>query len=242
VSEFLEDVPEGTPGHGDEFVRGESARARGESALERDPRTDTRWLVVDESLPRPELQAALRDALTWPRGALASALPALVGVAATLGGVVGVAVAVGGLDLVEWPSWAGLGSVGAAAAGITAYGVLGWHAHERAAARRRAATRVARAAVVEVPAAFAGWARAEGRTLRHDDLVALARALSATRAAASTLDAWRRGEPDVDWPHADSVVDPVLVGEYVAARAALDELAARHGWTVPAEVAPESLR
>jgi hypothetical protein len=50
------------------------------------------------------------------------------------------------------------------------------------------------------------------------------------------------GQPEIDWPHAAAVVDLVLVAEYEGARAALDELAARYGWTVPVEVAPESLR
>jgi hypothetical protein len=235
VSEFLDDVAEGSPGHGDEFER--QGSLDGGDAAGR-----TRWLVADASLPRAEAADALRDALTWPRVAGSSTIAPLSGLAAVLGGVLGIAIAVWGLGLVEWLSWAGLGAQGAAGASIAVGGVLAERVHRRAQARQRAATHVARDFLVEVPASFATWAGSDGRPLAHDDLVALARALSATQAAASTLDAWRWDAPDVDWPHAHAVVDPVLVGEYEAARAVLDELAARHGWSVPAEVAPESLR
>ena len=242
MSEFLDDVPEGVAGHGDEFERPGSVEG-GAGGPERPGASGgrTRWLISDASLPRAEAEAALRDALTWPRVAGSSMIAALSGLAAVVGGVLGIAAAVWGLGLVEWLSWAGLGALGAAGAGIAVGGVLAERVHRRAQERQQAATRVARESLVEVPASFATWAGSDGRSLAHHDLVALARAVSATRAAASTLDAWRWGEPDVDWPHADAVVDPVLVGEYEAARAALDELATRHGWTVPAEVAPESL-
>ncbi|TWX35009.1 hypothetical protein ES689_14295 [Frigoribacterium sp. ACAM 257] len=238
---FLDDVPEGTPGHGDEFDREAAAVHSCDSGVGPERGGGTRWLVADPDLSRQEAEATLRSALTWPR-AVGPADPALAGAAAAGGGAVGIATAIGALGLVEWPSWAALGAVGAAAGGIPVWAWLDLRARERTRARQRAATRVARESLVEVPASFASWARSDGRAVDHGDLVALARALSAARTAASTLDAWRWGEPDVDWPHAHAVVDPVLVDEYEAARAVLDELAARHGWTVPAEVAPESLR
>ena len=249
MSEFLDDVPEGVAGHGDEFERPGSVEG-GAGGPERPGASGgrTTWLIADASLPRAEAEAALRDALTWPRVAGSSMTAALSGLAAVVGGVLGIAAAVWGLGLVEWLSWAGLGALGAAGAGFAVGGVLAERVHRRARARQRIATRVARESLVEVPASFATWAGSDGRAgsdrrpLAHDDLVALARAVSATRAAASTLDAWRWDAPDVDWPHAHAVVDPVLVGEYEAARAVLDELAGSLGYEVPAEVAPESLR
>ena len=235
MSEFLDDVPDGVAGHGDEFERHgfpEAEQAGGRRS----------WLVADASLPRAEAADALRDALTWPRVTGSSMIAPLSGLAAVVGGVLGIAAAVWGLGLVEWLSWAGLGLLGGAGASSAVGGVLAECVDRRAQARQRAAARVARDSLVEVPASFATWAGSDGRSLAHHDLVALARAVSATRAAASTLDAWRWGEPDVDWPHAHAVVDPVLVGEYEAARAVLDELAGPLSYEVPVEVAPEALR
>lgn len=241
MSVFLDDVPGGTLGHGDEFDRDASAVHASGSGVGPHDRGGTRWLVADPHLSRQEAEAALRSALTWPR--VGSPVdPTAAGAAAAGGGVLGIALAVGAFGLVEWPSWIAFGAVGAAAGGIPVWAWLDGRVQEQTRARQRAATRVARESLVEVPASFATWAGSDGKSLAHDDLVALARAVSATRAAASTLDAWRWGEPDVDWPHAHAVVDPVLVGEYEAARAVLDELAGSLSYEVPAEVAPESLR
>ncbi|WP_209559680.1 hypothetical protein [Frigoribacterium sp. PvP032] len=240
MSRFVDDVPEGTPGHGDEFDR-EASAAHRDRSHDADAGARSRWLIADPDLSRDEAAAALRDALTWPRAGGAAG-PAVAGLAAVAGGLLGIAAAVWLLDLVEWPSWAALGAVGAAAVGIPVWAATERRANGRARARQQVATATARKSLVEVPASFATWAESDGRSLGHGDLVALARAVSATRTAASALDAWRWGDPEVDWPHAHAVVDPVLVAEYEAARAALDVLAGPLGYEVPAEIVPESLR
>ena len=135
------------------------------------------------------------------------------------------------------PVAAGASAGSAVSAGLRALarwiGGLGTRGRVRAAHRSRAEM----PGVLEyAPVEVRRWA--ESVPAPASDVVGLARAWTAARSAATSVALWRRAASDGSQPHADAVVGPVLAAEYEARRTELDELAARLGFTVPADFPP----
>jgi len=201
---------------------------------------ETHYLVTDPSVPLDVALEVVRRRAFVSNGSAGRRVASWAGV--TLGVAVAWWLAWDVAGLREPPSFvvpvaAGASAGAATSAGLRALarwiGGLGTRGRVRAGHRSRAET----PEVLEyVPVEVRRWADAGHAPVA--DVVDLARAWTAARSAATSVELWRRTASDGSRPHADAVVGPVLAAESEARRAELDELAARLGFTVPAEFPP----
>lgn len=201
---------------------------------------ESHYLIVDPMIPADvaaeivRRRAFVSDRSTGRRAALGLAVALAAGVAV-------------------WLSWSVVGwreppsfvapALGGAAAGSAAYagirvlvrwiGGRGRRGKIRAGRLSRAS---ARGALEYVPSEVRRWARAGQAPVA--DVVDLARACVATRSALTSIELWREATSHGSWAHANAVVGPIFAAEYEARRAELDELAARLGFAVPADLPP----
>ena len=201
---------------------------------------ETHYLVTDPSVPLDVATEVVRRRAFVPNGS--------AGVRVALGA--GVALGVAAAWWLAWhvagwrepPSFVVPAAVGASAGAAVSAGLralarwiegFGTRARVRAGHRSRAEV----PGVLEyVPVEVRRWA--ESVPAPAVDVVDLARSWTAARSAATSVELWRRVTSEGSQPHADAVVRPVLTAEYEARRAELDELAARLGFTVPADLPP----
>ena len=202
------------------------------------------WFVAAPGVPTAAVERELRRR-GWAAEPTRWSTRWLYAAATLAGAVIGVAVTREVGHLHEWASLAAGAVLGAAVGGglvAVAHDVVPGPRRDPAALRQTVRDALDGDGVVTVPVEFRTWAEQHDPPVPHDDLAELARRLSDTEDAADELDLWRLVVHADTSPRAFALVDPIYLEHHAAARARLDELADRLGFTVPASCLPESLR
>jgi len=202
------------------------------------------WFIADPRLPAAAVERELRHR-GWADAPTRWSTRWLYAAATLAGAVIGVAVTREVGQLHEWASLAAGAVIGALAGGgliAIAQDVVSAPSPDPAALRQTVRDALDGDGVVTVPVEFRTWAEQHDPPVPHDDLAELARRLSDTEDAAAELDLWRLVVHADTSPRAFALVDPIYLEHHAAARARLDEVADRLGFTVPGSCLPHSLR
>ena len=200
--------------------------------------------IADPRLPAAAVEWELRHR-GWADAPTRWSTRWLYAAATLAGALIGVAVTREVGHLHEWASLAAGAVIGALAGGgliAIAQDVVSAPSPDPAALRQTVRDALDGDGVVTVPVEFRTWAEQHDPPVPHDDLAELARRLSDTEDAAAELDLWRLVVHADTSPRAFALVDPVYLEHHAAARARLDEVADRLGFTVPVSCLPHSLR